>query len=559
MDYKKEINNFITDIIDQDLESNNNIKIITRFPPEPNGYLHIGHAKSIFLNFGIAIKYGGKCNLRFDDTNPTKENINYVNSIIEDVEWLGFKCKNNILYASDYFPQMYDYAITLINQNLAYVDDQSMDEIKENRGNYTKEGIPSPYRNRNKNENLKLFQNMKNGLYKDGEKVLRAKIDMNAPNINLRDPILYRILHTPHHRTKNDWCIYPMYDWAHGIEDSIEKISHSICTLEFEDHRPLYDWLLNKLNIFHPQQIEFAKLDMTYTIFSKRNLLKLVDKELVDGWDDPRMPTISGLRRRGYSSKSIRNFIISLGVAKSKSISDLSHLEYYLRYDLNLIAQRVMVVLDPIKLVIENYPDNQIELLNADNNPENNKDGIRKIPFSKELYMERDDFMEDAPKKFFRLTLGKEVRLKHAYYITCTDFIKNTSGEIIEVKCTYDSNTKGGWSDDGRKVKGTIHWVSCKHAINGKIHLYNKLFNNENPMNENTNSDFTENINQDSLKIIENVKMEPSLANATINQKFQFLRRGYFVLDKQSSDNELIFNQTVSLRDNWNKKILNKK
>ena len=559
MDYKKEINNFITDIIDQDLESNNNIKIITRFPPEPNGYLHIGHAKSIFLNFGIAIKYGGKCNLRFDDTNPTKENINYVNSIIEDVEWLGFKCKNNILYASDYFPQMYDYAITLINQNLAYVDDQSMDEIKENRGNYTNEGIPSPYRNRNKNENLKLFQNMRTGLYKDGEKVLRAKIDMNAPNINLRDPILYRILHTPHHRTKNDWCIYPMYDWAHGIEDSIEKISHSICTLEFEDHRPLYDWLLNKLNIFHPQQIEFAKLDMTYTIFSKRNLLKLVDKELVDGWDDPRMPTISGLRRRGYSPKSIRNFIISLGVAKSKSISDLSHLEYYLRYDLNLIAQRVMVVLDPIKLVIENYPDNQIELLNADNNPENNKDGIRKIPFSKELYMERDDFMEDAPKKFFRLTLGKEVRLKHAYYITCTDFIKNTSGEIIEVKCTYDSNTKGGWSDDGRKVKGTIHWVSCKHAINGKINLYNKLFNNENPMNENTNSDFTENINQDSLKIIENVKMEPSLAHATINQKFQFLRKGYFVLDKQSSDNELIFNQTVSLRDNWNKKILNKK
>jgi glutaminyl-tRNA synthetase len=559
MDYTKEINNFITDIIDQDLESNENIKIITRFPPEPNGYLHIGHAKSIFLNFGIAIRYGGKCNLRFDDTNPTKENINYVNSIIEDVEWLGFECKNNILYASDYFPQMYDYAITLINQNLAYVDDQSMDEIKENRGNYTKMGVQSPYRNRNKNENLKLFQNMKNGLYKDGEKVLRAKIDMNAQNINLRDPILYRILHTPHHRTKNDWCIYPMYDWAHGIEDSIEKISHSICTLEFEDHRPLYDWLLNKLNIFHPQQIEFAKLDMTYTIFSKRNLLKLVDKKLVDGWDDPRMPTISGLRRRGYSSKSIRNFIISLGVAKSKSISDLSHLEYYVRHDLNLIAKRVMVVLDPIKLVIENYPDNQIELLNADNNPENNKDGIRTIPFSKELYMERDDFMENAPKNFFRLTVGKEVRLKHAYYIICTNFIKNVSGEIIEIRCTYDSKTKGGWSDDGRKVKGTIHWVSCKHAINGKINLYKKLFNNENPMNENTDMDFTENINQDSLKIIENVKMEPSLAHATINQKFQFLRKGYFVLDEKSSSDQLIFNQTVSLRDNWNKKILNKK
>lgn len=559
MDYTKEINNFITDIIDQDLESNENIKIITRFPPEPNGYLHIGHAKSIFLNFGIAIRYGGKCNLRFDDTNPTKENINYVNSIIEDVEWLGFECKNNILYASDYFPQMYDYAITLINQNLAYVDDQSMDEIKENRGNYTKMGVQSPYRNRNKNENLKLFQNMKNGLYKDGEKVLRAKIDMNAQNINLRDPILYRILHTPHHRTKNDWCIYPMYDWAHGIEDSIEKISHSICTLEFEDHRPLYDWLLNKLNIFHPQQIEFAKLDMTYTIFSKRNLLKLVDKKLVDGWDDPRMPTISGLRRRGYSSKSIRNFIISLGVAKSKSISDLSHLEYYVRHDLNLIAKRVMVVLDPIKLVIENYPDNQIELLNADNNPENNKDGIRTIPFSKELYMERDDFMENAPKNFFRLTVGKEVRLKHAYYIICTNFTKNVSGEIIEIRCTYDSKTKGGWSDDGRKVKGTIHWVSCKHAINGKINLYKKLFNNENPMNENTDMDFTENINQDSLKIIENVKMEPSLAHATINQKFQFLRKGYFVLDEKSSSDQLIFNQTVSLRDNWNKKILNKK
>lgn len=554
INYKKELNNFITDIIDRDLKSNNNLKIITRFPPEPNGYLHIGHAKSIFLNFGIALKYGGKCNLRFDDTNPTKENIDYVNSIIEDVEWLGFKCENNILYASDYFDKMYNYAIELINQNFAYVDDQTMDEIKEKRGNYNKKGVESPYRNRTKEENLELFENMKNGIYKDGEKVLRAKIDMNSKNINLRDPILYRILHAQHHRTQNDWCIYPMYDWAHGIEDSIEKISHSICTLEFEDHRPLYDWLLNKLNIFHPQQIEFAKLEMTYTIFSKRNLLRIVERKFVDGWDDPRMPTISGLRRRGYTPKAIRDFIVSLGIAKSKSISDLSHLEHYLRRDLNLTAQRVMVVLDPIKLVIENYPDEKIEFLSADNNPENDKDGKRELPFSKELYIERDDFMENAPKKFFRLTVGKEVRLKHAYYITCTGFVKNSSGAIVGVRCTYDSNTRGGWSDDGRKVKGTIHWVSCKQAVNGQVNLYNKLFNIEHPMNIDKGTDFTTNINQKSLEIIKNIKMEPSLSIANKNQKFQFLRRGYFVLDKKSTDKKIIFNQTVNLRDNWNKK-----
>jgi len=547
-----EINNFITEIIDKDLQQEGNEKNInTRFPPEPNGYLHIGHAKSIFLNFGIAEKYKGSCNLRFDDTNPTKENIDYVNSIIDDVEWLGFKCKDNVLYASDYFDKMYEYALGLINQNLAYVDDQSMDEIKRNRGDYNNKGIESPYRNRTIEQNLMLFDNMKNGLYKDGEKVLRAKIDMNAKNINLRDPVIYRILHASHHRTGNNWCIYPMYDWAHGIEDSIENISHSICTLEFEDHRALYDWFLENLEIHHPQQIEFAKLNMTYTIFSKRNLLKLVESQLVDGWSDPRMPTISGLRRRGYTPKALKKFILSLGVAKREAISDFNHLEHYVREDLNLIALRVMVVLNPIKLVIQNYPEDKVEFLDAENNPENKSDGSRKIPFSRELYIEKEDFIEDPPKKFFRLSVGREVRLKHGYYVKCTDIIKDNTGEIVQINCIYDPLTKGGWSNDGRKVKGTIHWVSLKHAINGEVRLYDRLFNKENPMECENNLDFTSNINPNSIQSIHTAKLEPSLKEINFNKKFQFLRKGYFVFDASSTKEKLIFNQTVALRSSW--------
>ena len=545
--------NFIRDIIDADIKiEKNDGRVHTRFPPEPNGYLHIGHAKSICLNFGIAKKYNGLCNLRFDDTNPTKENIDYVNSIIEDVSWLGFDCKKNILFASDYFPQMYAYAVQLIEKGLAYVDDQTIEEIQKNRGDYNTKGQESPYRSRTIEENLELFNNMKDGLYHDGKKVLRAKINMNAKNINLRDPIMYRILHEKHHRTKNQWCIYPMYDWAHGIEDSIEGITHSICTLEFEDHRPLYDWFLKNLGIHHPQQIEFAKLNMTYTVVSKRYLLQLVENNLVDGWDDPRMPTISGLRRRGYTPQAIQNFVFSLGVAKREAISDFDHLEHFVREDLNKKAYRVMAVLDPIKLIIKNYPEDKIEMLNADNNPENSDYGIRKIPFSKELYIERNDFMETPPKKFFRLSIGKEVRLKHAYYVTCTDFKKDKNGNIIEVICSYDPKTKGGWSNDGRKVRGTIHWVSTSDSINAEIRLYNRLFNYENPL-KSSNNDFTSNINSESIKIIKNAKLENTLKNLDFCKKYQFLRKGYFILDKYATSQKIIFNQTVELRNNWNK------
>ena len=548
------INNFITEIIDQDLKNKlYNNSISTRFPPEPNGYLHIGHAKSIFLNFGLAKQYNGNFNLRFDDTNPIKESIDYINSIKNDVEWL-LESSNfgNIFYASDYFEKMYQYAIILIEKGLAYVDDQDIDEIKKNRGDYNVSGIDSPYRNRSISENLDLFTNMKNGLYKDGEKVLRAKINMNAQNINLRDPIMYRILHASHPRTKNLWCIYPMYDWAHGLEDSIEGITHSICTLEFEDHRPLYDWFLDALDVHHPKQIEFAKLNMSYNIVSKRNLLKLVQNELVDGWDDPRMLTISGLRRRGYTPASIKNFIFSLGIAKRESISDLEHLEYYLRDNLNLISYRVMAVINPIKLTITNYPKDKIEFLKAENNPEDKACGSRNLPFSQELYIEKDDFMEDPPKKFFRLSIGKEVRLKHAYYVKCTDVIKNSEGEIIEIKCTYDPDTKGGWSNDGRKVKGTIHWVSCSHSINGEVRLYDKLFTKENPLSEDNNN-FLDNFNHDSIKIIKKVKLEDSLKEINYDKQFQFLRKGYFILDKYSHKDKLIFNQSVALRSNWKK------
>ena len=541
--------NFITEIIENDIK--NNGEIVTRFPPEPNGYLHIGHAKSICLNFGLAEKYKGKCNLRFDDTNPTKENLEYIESIIEDVKWLGFDYGKNPLYASDYFDIMYEYAIQLVKDGFAYVDDQNFDEIRLNRGTLQSPGRNSPFRDRSVEENLDLFTKMKKGLFNNGDKVLRAKIDMSSSNLNLRDPILYRILHEKHHRTGNKWCIYPMYDWAHGIEDSIEGITHSICTLEFEDHRPLYDWFLKKLKVYHPKQIEFARLNLNYTIMSKRKLKELVDKKIVLGWDDPRMPTISGLRRRGYTPKSIKNFVASSGIVKRNTTSDMALLEYELRQDLNFISNRVMAVLDPIKVVITNYPNDKTEYLDSLNNPENENSSYRKVPFTKEIYIEKSDFMENPFKKYFRLSPGKEVRLKDAYYITCNDLIKDKDGNIIEIHCTYDPNTKGGWSDDGRKVKGTIHWVSVNFAINGTINIYDRLFQDEYP---DKSKDFLKSINENSLTTMTNCKLEPSLIDARDNDKFQFIRQGYFVLDKNSKKNNLIFNQSVGLRDNWSKK-----
>lgn len=552
MNYSELIKNFITDIIDKDLDSGKYKNIITRFPPEPNGYLHIGHAKSICLNFGIAMKYDGKCNLRFDDTNPEKESSEYVKSIIKDVEWLGFEF-NKPLYASDYFEKMYDYAIALIKIGKAYVDDQDSISIKTSRGTLTAPGINSPFRNRTIDENLELFVKMKDGKYENGSKVLRAKIDMLSPNINMRDPILYRILHASHHRTGNQWCIYPMYDWAHGLEDSIENISHSICTLEFEDHRPLYDWFLNQLDVFHPQQIEFSRLNLEYTIMSKRHLKLLVDNKHVLNWDDPRMPTISGLRRKGYPPNAIKEFIYSLGVGKNDGYSSIEHLEYFVRKDLNQNSSRVMAILDPIKLIIDNYEEDSFEILEAKNNPEKENAGLRNIFFGKELYIEKDDFMEYAPKKYFRLSVGKEVRLLHAYYVTCTHIIKDSNGNIKEVHCKYDPDTKGGWSKDGRKVKGTIHWVSASHSINASIRIYKKLFTKLNPYDNDEENSFINNLNSDSLKQINNVKLESSMKKTSINNYYQFVRKGYFKMDKDSSKDNIIFNQIVNLRDSWKK------
>ena len=542
--------NFITKIIDDDNHTKKwGERVHTRFPPEPNGYLHIGHAKSICLNFGIAQKYGGQCNLRFDDTNPLKEEDEYVKSIIDDVKWLGFHWEDEPLYASNYFEQMFDYAVELINQGNAYVCDLKSEEVKDQRGTLKNPGIESPFRNRSISENLELFKKMRAGEFLDGEKTLRAKIDMQHANLNMRDPVMYRILHAKHHRTGSKWCIYPMYDWAHGLEDSIEKITHSICTLEFEDHRPLYDWYLNSLKVYHPQQIEFARLNLNYTIMSKRKLKRLVDEGHVDGWSDPRMPTISGLKRRGYTPESIKHFSDEIGVTKRDTVVDVAKLENALREDLNKIAPRVMGVLDPIKVVITNYPEGEIENLDAKNNPEDESAGKRKISFSKEIFIERNDFMEDPPKKYFRLSLGKEVRLKFAYYITCTEVIKNEKGEISEIHCTYDPNTKGGMSDDGRKVRGTLHWVSASECIEADIRLYDRLFISENPE---ASGDFTDDLNPDSLKIIKNAKLEASLANADPKSIYQFERTGYFVLDsKDSSENNLIFNRAVSLRDSW--------
>ncbi|MBC8312172.1 MAG: glutamine--tRNA ligase/YqeY domain fusion protein [Candidatus Marinimicrobia bacterium] len=547
--------NFIREIIDLDVEQGKNDgRVHTRFPPEPNGYLHIGHAKSICLNFGLANDYeGAKCNLRFDDTNPVKEEDEYVNSIIEDVKWLGFNT-DNILYASDYFEKMYLYAVQLIQQGKAYVDDQTPDEIRESRGTLKSPGAKSPFRNRTLEENLQLFEDMRDGKFQNGEKVLRAKIDMASPNLNFRDPIMYRILRAAHHRTGNTWCIYPMYDWAHGLEDSIEGITHSICTLEFQDHRPLYDWFLDQLDVHHPQQIEFARLNLNYTIMSKRKLKQLVDEGHVSGWDDPRMPTLSGFRRKGYSPESIRELCDRVGVAKRDGIIDIALLENCVREDLNKQSQRVMAVLDPLKVVITNYPENQFEDLEADNNPENEADGKRTIPFSNELWIEKSDFMEDAPKKFFRLSEGREVRLKHAYYITCNEVIKNNEGEVVELRCTYDPKTKGGWSDDGRRVKGTLHWVSIPHAVDAEIFQYEHLFNVENPNKSKEGASFTDNINPDSLQIIRGCKLEPSLKDAKLGGYYQFLRNGYYCVDKNSTSDKLIFNRTATLRDTWGKK-----
>ena len=547
--------NFIREIIDLDLEQGKNDgRLHTRFPPEPNGYLHIGHAKSICLNFGLANDYkGAKCNLRFDDTNPVTEENEYVNSIIEDIKWLGFNTEN-ILYASDYFEKMYAFAVQLIKKGKAYVDDQTPDEIRESRGSLKSPGTESPFRNRTIEENLQLFEDMRSGKFQNVEKVLRAKIDMASPNLNFRDPIMYRILHATHHRTGDMWCIYPMYDWAHGLEDSIEGITHSICTLEFQDHRPLYNWFLEQLDVHHPQQIEFARLNLSYTIMSKRKLKQLVDEDHVSGWDDPRMPTLSGFRRKGYSPESIRELCDRVGVAKRDGIIDIALLENCVREDLNKRSQRVMAVLNPLKVVITNYPENQVEDLEAYNNPENEGDGKRTIPFSGELWIEKSDFMEDAPKKFFRLSEGREVRLKHAYYITCNDVIKNDDGEVVELHCTYDPKTKGGWSDDGRRVKGTLHWVSIPHAVDAEIRQYEHLFNIENPNKSKDGESFTDNINPDSLLTIHGCKLEPSLKNAALGTYYQFLRNGYYCVDADSTTDALIFNRTATLRDTWGKK-----
>jgi len=543
---------FIRNIVAEDLRTNKyGGRVHTRFPPEPNGYLHIGHAKSICLNFGIAEEFGGLCNLRFDDTNPRKEDIEYVESIQEDIRWLGFDWGDRLFYASDYFEPLYRYAVQLIKVGSAYVCDLSAEEIREYRGTLTEPGRDSPYRMRSVEENLDLFERMRAGEFEDGSRVLRAKIDMASPNVVMRDPVIYRILRATHHRTGDKWCIYPMYDFTHCLSDSIEGITHSICTLEFENNRPLYDWFLDELNVYHPQQIEFARLNLSYTMMSKRKLLELVEQGVVTGWDDPRVPTISGLRRRGYTPEAIRDFCGLIGVAKSNSIVDITMLEHCIRKDLNQRAPRVMAVLRPLRVVIDNYPEGQVEEMEAVNNPEDPSMGTRKIPFSRVLYIERDDFREDPPKKFFRLAPGREVRLKHAYLITCVDVVKDEqTGTVIELHCTYDPETRGGAAPDGRKVRGTLHWVSAAHALEAKVRLYDRLFVKANPGDE-KNVDFKTHLNPNSLETLTPCCVEPSLAGALPGSRYQFLRKGYFCVDPDSSDGTLVFNRTVSLRDSW--------
>ena len=546
---------FIRQKVQQDLKDGHVQKVITRFPPEPNGYLHIGHAKSICLNFGIAKKFDGDCHLRFDDTNPSKEDQEYVDSIKEDVNWLGWKWDGEVRFASDYFEQMYQWACELIKRGDAYVDDQSPEELRNNRGTATRPGVNSPFRDRSPEENLELFEKMRNGECAEGSRVLRAKIDMASANLLMRDPLMYRISNSAHHRTGSEWSIYPLYDWAHGLEDSIEGVTHSICTLEFETHRPLYDWFLNKLGLHHPQQIEFARLNLNYTMMSKRNLLALVEGGQVDGWDDPRLPTICGLRRRGYTPESIVQFCDEIGLSKVNGTIDMSRLEHNLREDLNRKALRVMAVLDPLKVVITNYPEGQIEELDAVNNPEDDQAGFRKVPFGRELYIEREDFMEDAPKKFFRLAPGREVRLRYAYYLTCQEAIKDESGNIVELRCTYDPETKGGKSADGRKIKGTLHWVSAEKAIKAEVRLYDRLFSKENPSKLKEGQTFLDVLNPESLQTLTDGYLEPSLKDAKVGVSYQFERLGYFCVDsKDSTEDRLIWNRTVSLKDSWAKK-----
>jgi len=544
--------NFIRNIIEEDLNANKNEgRVHTRFPPEPNGYLHIGHAKSICLNFGLAAEYGGLCNLRFDDTNPIKEEAEYIKSIERDVRWLGFNWDDRLFYTSDYFEQLYHYAVQLIKDSKAYVCSLDAREIKEYRGTLTEPGKDSPYRTRSVEENLDLFGRMHAGEFEDGSHVLRAKIDMASPNLNMRDPVIYRILRAKHHRTGGKWCIYPMYDFSHCLSDSIEGITHSICTLEFEDHRPLYDWFLDELNVScHPQQIEFARLNLSYTIMSKRKLLELVGQGYVNGWDDPRMPTISGLRRRGYTPESIRNFCERIGVAKRDSMVDMALLEYYIREDLNKHAPRVMGVLHPLRVVIENYPEDRVEEFEALNNPEDPVMGTRKVPFSRVLYIERDDFMEDPPKKFYRLAPGREVRLRYACYIKCVGVVKDEkTGEVVELRCTYDPETRGGWAPNGRKVKVTLHWVSAAHSIPAEVRLYDRLFMVENPLGE--DGDYKDNLNPKSLEVLTGCRLEPSLAESKPGERYQFERLGYFCVDSDSTNDKLVINRTVTLRDPW--------
>jgi glutaminyl-tRNA synthetase len=549
------VSNFIAAIVDADVKANKNGgKVMTRFPPEPNGYLHIGHAKSICLNFDLAGDFNGLCNLRFDDTNPVKEEQEYIDSIMEDVKWLGFDWEDRLYFSSDYFEKFYEFALRLIRKGKAYVDSLSAEEIREYRGTLTEPGKESPYRNRSVEENLTLFEGMKNGEFPDGQYVLRAKVDMASGNLNMRDPVIYRILHASHHRTGDAWCIYPMYDFAHGQSDSIEGITHSICTLEFEDHRPLYDWFIDELELAcHPQQIEFARLNLTYTIMSKRKLVRLVTEGYMNGWDDPRMPTISGLRRRGFTPESIRDFCDRIGVAKKASTVDVALLEHCLREDLNKRANRFMAVLKPLKVVIENYPEGDVDLLDAVNNPEDPGAGTRKVPFSKVLYIEQDDFMEEPPKKFFRLAPGREVRLRYGYFITCIDVVKDKdTGEVIELRCTYDPETRGGNAPDGRKVKATLHWVSAEHGLQVEVRLYSHLFVKENPADGKDGEDFTAHINPDSLEILDNCCVEPSLGEMKPEEICQFERLGYFCADRYDCTKEkLVFNRTVTLRDTW--------
>lgn len=547
--------NFIEEIVEEDLRTNKHGgRVHTRFPPEPNGYLHVGHAKAICIDFGIAAKYSGLCNLRFDDTNPTREEQQYIDSIKDDIRWLGFDWGDREYFASDYYGQLHDWAVALIKKGKAYVDDLSAEEIREYRGTLTSAGKESPSRSRSVEENLELFEKMRSGEFPDGSKVLRAKIDMSAGNMNMRDPVMYRILRATHHRTGDEWCIYPTYDWAHGQSDSIEGITHSLCSLEFEDHRPLYDWFLDSLGVHHPQQIEFSRLNLSYTITSTRKLRKLVEDGSVSGWDDPRMPTLAGMRRRGYPPESIRNFCEGIGVAKAESVIDIAKLEYFVREYMNRYAPRVMGVLHPLKVVIDNYPEGETEELDAVNNPEDEGMGTRKVPFSRVLYIERDDFREEPPPKYYRLAPGREVRLRYAYFIKCVDMKKDKDGKVVEIHCTYDPETRGGDSPDGRKVKATLHWVSASDAINAEVRLYDRLFTKASPDEvDGADKDYRANLNPKSLEVLSGCKIEPSLSNARVGGRYQFERLGYFCVDPESTEKSLVFNRTVSLRDTWAK------